>query len=73
MGYLDEALADEPGELVFRDDIVDIYPAGSLLPMRIMLDDNDRIEELGFYDPATQRTTETVDQMTRASVRIDPR
>jgi transcription-repair coupling factor (superfamily II helicase) len=63
-GYLEEALADEPGELVFRDDIVDIFPAGSSLPMRIVLDDNDRIEELRFYDPATQRTTETVDQMT---------
>ncbi|MDP9838711.1 transcription-repair coupling factor (superfamily II helicase) [Neorhizobium huautlense] len=63
-GYLEEALADEPGELVFRDDIVDVFPAGSSLPMRIVLDDNGRIEELRFYDPATQRTTETVDQMT---------
>ncbi|RYD84295.1 MAG: transcription-repair coupling factor, partial [Verrucomicrobiaceae bacterium] len=63
-GYLEEALADEPGELVFREDVVDIFPAGSSAPMRIVLDDDDRIEELRFYDPDTQRTTETVNQMT---------
>lgn len=63
-GYLEEALADEPGELVFRDDVIDIFPAGSPVPMRIVLDDDDRIEELRFYDPQNQRTTDRVDQMT---------
>nr|WP_305112956.1 DEAD/DEAH box helicase [Shinella lacus] len=63
-GYSEEALADEPGELVFREDVVDIFPAGSPVPMRIVLDGDDRIEELRFYDAETQRTTETVDQMT---------
>lgn len=63
-GYLEEALADEPGELVFREDVVDIFPAGSPVPMRIVLDGDDRIEELRFYDAETQRTTETVEQMT---------
>lgn len=63
-GYLEEALADAPGELVFREDVVDIFPAGSPVPMRILLDDDDRIEELRFYDAETQRTTETVNNMT---------
>ncbi len=63
-GYLEEALADEPGELVFREDVVDIFPAGSPVPMRIVLDGSDRIEELRFYDAETQRTTKTVEQMT---------
>ncbi|PWE54150.1 hypothetical protein DEM27_21975 [Metarhizobium album] len=63
-GYLEEALADDPGELVFREDVVDIFPAGSPVPMRIVLDGDDRIEELRFYDAETQRTTETVEQMT---------
>lgn len=63
-GYLEEALADEPGELAFREDVIDIFPAGSLVPMRIVLDDDDSIKELRFYDPETQRTTETVAQMT---------
>lgn len=63
-GYLEEAIADEPGELVFRDDVIDIFPAGSSAPMRIVLDGDDRIEELRFYDPKSQRTTDTADQMT---------
>ncbi len=63
-GYLEEALADEPGELVFREDVVDIFPAGSPVPMRIVLDGDNRIEELRFYDAETQRTTKTVEQMT---------
>jgi transcription-repair coupling factor (superfamily II helicase) len=63
-GYLEEPLADEPGEVVFRDDVIDIFPAGSSVPMRIVLDDDDRIAELRFYHPDTQRTTETVDEMT---------
>lgn len=63
-GYLEEALADEPGELVFRDDVVDIFPAGSPDPMRIVLNEDGGINELRFYDPETQRTTKTVDHMT---------
>ncbi len=63
-GYVEEALADEPGEFVFREDVFDIFPAGSPVPMRVVLDEDDQIEELRFYHPQTQRTTETVGRMT---------
>ncbi|WP_438754974.1 DEAD/DEAH box helicase [Pararhizobium sp. O133] len=63
-GYVEEAVADDPGELVVREDVIDIFPAGSSVPMRIVLDDDDGIEELRFFDPNTQRTTDTVHEMT---------
>ena len=62
-GYIEEGVVDEPGELAFRDDVIDIFPAGGLAPMRIVLEEDGQISELRSYDPATQRTEKTVEQM----------
>uniref|UniRef100_UPI003100B69C hypothetical protein n=1 Tax=Neorhizobium sp. EC2-8 TaxID=3129230 RepID=UPI003100B69C len=55
-GYVEEGVADDPGEFAVRDEVIDIFPAGGTFPMRIVLSDDDRVLELRSYDPATQRT-----------------
>lgn len=62
-GYSEEAIVDDPGEFAVRDDLIDIYPAGAGGPMRIVVDDKGMLSELRAYDPATQRTTELVEEI----------
>ncbi|KQS75618.1 hypothetical protein ASG25_19895 [Rhizobium sp. Leaf384] len=62
-GYVEDSLVDEPGEVAFRADVIDIFPAGQSLPMRIHLDGEDGIAELRTYDPLTQRTVVTRESM----------
>ena len=62
-GYVEDGVVDEPGEFAFRDEVVDIFPAGGLRPMRIVLDGTGNIAELRAYDPVTQRTEYTVETM----------
>lgn len=62
-GYVEDGLVDEPGEVAFRGDVIDIFPAGQSLPMRIHLDGDQTIAELRSYDPVTQRTVETRETM----------
>ena len=49
------------GEFAVRGSIVDIYASGQAAPIRIDLFD-DEIESLKFFDPETQRTTESLTQ-----------
>jgi transcription-repair coupling factor (superfamily II helicase) len=62
-GYIEEGIVDEPGELAFRGDVIDIFPAGASVPMRIVLAEEGTVAELRSYDPLTQRTTSHVDLM----------
>lgn len=62
-GYIEEGVVDEPGELALRDDVIDIFPAGGLAPIRIVIEEGGRISELRSYDPMTQRTEKTVERM----------
>ncbi|WP_246704005.1 DEAD/DEAH box helicase [Rhizobium sp. P38BS-XIX] len=62
-GYIEEGIVDEPGEVAYRDDVIDIFPAGASVPMRIFLAEDGTVAELRSYDPSTQRTTSTVDAM----------
>ncbi len=62
-GYIEEGIVDEPGELVFRDELIDIFPAGATVPMRILLTEDGTVSDLRSYDPSTQRTTTSVDVM----------
>lgn len=63
-GYVEEGVADDPGELVMRDGVIDIYPAGAPGPMRIVLSDNDDVEELRGFDPVSQRTESYLETVT---------
>lgn len=51
------------GEFAVRGSIIDIYASGQDAPIRIDLFD-DEIETLKFFDPETQRTTQTLEQFT---------
>ena len=55
-GYLEDGLVDEPGEFAFRDDVIDIFPAGQPVPVRIVISEDGIVAELKAYDPKTQRT-----------------
>ena len=48
-----------PGEYAIRGGLIDVFPMGSKLPIRIDLFDDD-IETLKYFDPQTQLTTETI-------------
>jgi transcription-repair coupling factor (superfamily II helicase) len=61
-GFTREDPVDEHGEFCVRGGIVDIFPPGDTLPVRIEFI-GDSIESLRRYDPSTQRSTETIDQI----------
>ncbi len=58
-GYRSVDTVYEHGEYAVRGALVDVYPMGSRLPIRIDLFD-DEIETLRSFDPETQRTEEKV-------------
>jgi transcription-repair coupling factor (superfamily II helicase) len=62
-GFTREDPADEHGEFAVRGGIVDIFPAGEMYPARLEFV-GDTIESLRAYDPATQRSTASLDQLT---------
>ncbi|MDR6101565.1 transcription-repair coupling factor (superfamily II helicase) [Agrobacterium larrymoorei] len=62
-GYTEEGVADDPGELVVRDGVIDIYPAGAPGPMRIVLDENDTVIELHGFNRLSQRTESSMEKV----------
>ncbi|MFN0245055.1 MAG: transcription-repair coupling factor [Planctomycetota bacterium] len=58
-GYTRQPLAEKPGEVSLRGEILDVYPYASALPLRIELF-GDEIESLRTFDPLDQRSIETV-------------
>jgi len=65
-GYWRVERVMEPGELAVHGGQVDVFPPGSPLPVRIVLDD-DEIEQLRLFDPDSQRSLER-----RESVEVLP-
>jgi transcription-repair coupling factor (superfamily II helicase) len=61
-GYQRVETVYEHGEYAFRGSIIDIFPMGEKAPFRIDLLDND-IESLRIFDPETQRTLSSVEQL----------
>jgi transcription-repair coupling factor (superfamily II helicase) len=62
-GFTRDDPADQPGEFAVRGGIVDIVPAGDAPPVRLEFV-GDTIESLRRYDPTTQRSVQSIDQMT---------
>ena len=56
VGYRNVDTVMEAGDLAVRGAIVDIFPIGSVTPIRLDLFDNE-IESIRLFDPDTQRTT----------------
>jgi transcription-repair coupling factor (superfamily II helicase) len=61
-GFSREDPADEHGEFAVRGGIVDIFPAGEALPVRLEFA-GDTIESMRSYDPSTQRSTAAIDRL----------
>jgi transcription-repair coupling factor (superfamily II helicase) len=60
-GYTRQDPVDESGEFCIRGGVVDFYPAGAKQPLRLEFM-GDTIESIRAYDPATQRSTGSLDQ-----------
>jgi transcription-repair coupling factor (superfamily II helicase) len=60
-GYERQDPVDQHGEFCLRGGILDIFPAGELMPVRIEFL-GDTVESIRRFDPATQRSIETIDQ-----------
>ncbi len=60
-GYRREDPVDQHGEYCVRGGVVDFFPAGDDFPVRIEFI-GDTIESLRRYEPATQRSIETLDR-----------
>ncbi|MGF7147301.1 transcription-repair coupling factor (superfamily II helicase) [Sphingomonas zeicaulis] len=62
IGYVEDDRVDEPGEIAFHGDVIDIFPADAGLPVRIEIVE-DRIAAIRFFDPLTQRTTDACERI----------
>lgn len=56
LGYERQPLAEAPGEVSLRGDILDVFPFAATEPVRIEIFD-DEIESLRTFDPSDQRST----------------
>ncbi len=61
-GYLPASIVVEPGTFSRRGGILDIFPMSARLPVRIEFF-GDEIESLRTFNPATQRSAESIDQV----------
>jgi transcription-repair coupling factor (superfamily II helicase) len=55
IGYIEDELADTPGEFAIRGRVIDLFPAAAPRPCRIEHED-EVITAIRSYDPATQRS-----------------
>ncbi|MGL5033178.1 MAG: CarD family transcriptional regulator, partial [Microcystaceae cyanobacterium] len=62
LGYLRVATVETEGQWSRRGDIVDIFPVSSELPVRLEWFGDD-LEKLKEFDPATQRSLDSIEQL----------
>ena len=67
MGFSQTPTVMEPGDYAIRGGIIDVYPPGDGGPVRLDLF-GDVLDGVRRFDPATQRTTETLDRIELAPV-----
>ena len=67
MGFTQAPTVMEPGDYAIRGGIIDIFPPGEGGPVRLDLF-GDVLDGVRRFDPATQRTTETLDVIELAPV-----
>jgi transcription-repair coupling factor (superfamily II helicase) len=61
-GYAIDDRVDEPGEVAIRGGVIDIFPGGRSRPVRLEFD-GALLTAIRVYDPATQRTTESIPEL----------
>ena len=69
-GYEPQDPVDAHGEFFRRGGILDIFPPGEALPIRIEFV-GDTVESIRRFDPGTQRSVETLDQFVIVPARED--
>jgi transcription-repair coupling factor (superfamily II helicase) len=62
LGYARQPLAEAPGEVSLRGDILDLFPFAAEAPVRVELLE-DEIESLRTFDPVDQRSIETLREL----------
>ena len=62
-GYVTDDRIDEPGEIAFLGEVIDIFPADAARPVRIVLAEDDRIDEIRTYDPLSQRSEGDIERL----------
>ena len=62
VGYGLEERVDAAGEATIRGEVIDIYPAGTDLPVRLDHEDG-RIVGMRRFNPVTQRTVDEIDEL----------
>lgn len=67
MGFSQSPTVMEPGDFAVRGGIIDIFPPGESGPVRLDLF-GDVLDGIRRFDPATQRTTESLDRIELAPV-----
>jgi transcription-repair coupling factor (superfamily II helicase) len=50
-GYVVDDRIDEPGEIAFLGEVIDIFPADAVRPARIVLGEDGLIQDIRLYDP----------------------
>lgn len=56
-GYVFDDRIDEPGEIAILGEVIDVYPPGAALPVRIDLSPDGQVTDMRTFDPASQRST----------------
>jgi transcription-repair coupling factor (superfamily II helicase) len=62
-GYVTDDRIDEPGEIAFLGEVIDIFPADAARPVRIVLAAEDVIDEIRTYDPLSQRSEGDIERL----------
>ncbi len=70
-GYISTSQVSAPGEFAVRGSLIDVFPVGARLPLRIDLF-GDEIDTLRVFDSETQRTTGEVENITILPAREFP-
>ena len=63
IGYKTETLVTNTGEVGVRGFVIDIFPLGEDNPIRIEFF-GDEIDEIKYFDPASQKSIESINQIT---------
>ncbi len=63
MGYTRRSIVEEKGEISVRGGVVDIFPPAHARPIRVEFF-GDEIERINYFDPSTQRSAESLKEVT---------
>ncbi len=68
VGYVRVMTVTQPGQFAQRGGILDVFPIGAALPVRMELF-GDEIERMSYFDPGSQRSTSAVGELEILPVR----